>query len=170
MKGSAPLWVGHADREQAIDTLKEAFVRGRLTKEELDERAGRALVARNHVDLAALTDDIPPSLVGVRPGHPPVPARRRPLVRAAAASGICLIIMAAAMRLGQIVDPGATPTPYDSFGAPLFLIAMFSAFAAVGIFAFGVAAAVEQRRSRSEPPPPSGTGPENGYGCSRPVG
>jgi hypothetical protein len=33
-----------ADREQAIDTLKVAYVQGRLTKDELDERLGRALV------------------------------------------------------------------------------------------------------------------------------
>ena len=46
----APDGYGHmrtslADREQAIDTLKAAYVQGRLTKDELDERVGRALVA-----------------------------------------------------------------------------------------------------------------------------
>jgi hypothetical protein len=152
--GSDQLRVGHADREQAIETLQEAFAHGRLTRDELDERAGRALVARSRADLAALTGDLPPSLAGAGPARPPAAARRRPLIRATVQSGICLIIVGAAMRLHQIVDPGATPTPYQSFSAPLFLVAMFSAFAAVGIFAFGVAAAVEQRRSRREPPPP----------------
>ena len=36
------LRAGHADREQVIETLKTAFVDGRLTKPELDARAGQA--------------------------------------------------------------------------------------------------------------------------------
>ena len=60
----APDGYGHmraslADREQAIDTLKAAFVQGRLTKDELDERVGRALVPLTYAELAALTDDLP---------------------------------------------------------------------------------------------------------------
>jgi len=39
---------GHADREQVIETLKTAFVDGRLTRDELDVRAGRALAARTY--------------------------------------------------------------------------------------------------------------------------
>ena len=31
----------HADRDRVIDTLKAAFVQGRLTKDELDLRAGQ---------------------------------------------------------------------------------------------------------------------------------
>src|SRR6185437_10947030 len=48
-----------ADHEQAIGTLKAAFVQGRLTKDELDERAGRALVPLTYAELAALTGDLP---------------------------------------------------------------------------------------------------------------
>jgi DUF1707 SHOCT-like domain len=63
---------GHADREQAIDTLKTAFVHGQLTKDELDARAGQALAARTYAELAALTADIPPrSAAGRWPGRPP---------------------------------------------------------------------------------------------------
>jgi hypothetical protein len=66
--GRDRLRAGHADREQVVEALKEAFVRGRLSKEELDERAGEALSARTYADLAALTGDI-------TAGRPP-PARR----------------------------------------------------------------------------------------------
>ena len=59
--GRGRLRAGHADREQAIDTLKTAFVHGELTKDELDARAGQALAARTYADLAALTADIPPA-------------------------------------------------------------------------------------------------------------
>ena len=44
--GRGRLRAGHADREQAIDTLKTAFVSGQLTKDELDARAGQALAAQ----------------------------------------------------------------------------------------------------------------------------
>jgi len=43
--GRGRLRAGHADREQMIEALKDAFVQGRLTREELDVRgpgAGRA--------------------------------------------------------------------------------------------------------------------------------
>jgi hypothetical protein len=47
-----------ADREQVIGVLKVAFVNGRLTKDELDARAGHALTAPTRADLAALTTDL----------------------------------------------------------------------------------------------------------------
>ena len=48
-----------ADREQVVDALKAAFVQGRLTADELDERVGQALAARTYADLAAPTTDLP---------------------------------------------------------------------------------------------------------------
>jgi hypothetical protein len=61
-----------------IEALKSAFVDGRLTKDELAARTGRALKARTYADLAALTADLPagPAVAGsaaVEP-LPPVPA------------------------------------------------------------------------------------------------
>jgi hypothetical protein len=75
--GRGRLRAGHADREQAIDTLKTAFVFGQLTKDELDARAGQALAARTHADLAALTADIPPRPPAARPARPPGSAAGR---------------------------------------------------------------------------------------------
>jgi hypothetical protein len=69
------LRASHADREQAIDTVKAAFVRGRLTRGELDARLGRALAARTHADLAAVTAAIP---AGSDLAWPPKPARAQP--------------------------------------------------------------------------------------------
>src|SRR6202012_1570820 len=68
---------GHADREQVIEALKDAFVHGRLTRDELDARAGRALAAWTRAELAALTADIPLAPVAARAGParaPPPPA------------------------------------------------------------------------------------------------
>ena len=60
-----------ADREQAIDVLKTAFVQGRLSKDEFDLRVGQVLASRTYADLGALTDDIP----AVADGAPPLAGR-----------------------------------------------------------------------------------------------
>ena len=73
---------GHADREQVIETLKTAFVDGRLTRDELDVRAGRALAARTYADLAALTADILPA--PAKPAEPPPAGQTRRPPRPAA--------------------------------------------------------------------------------------
>jgi hypothetical protein len=69
------LRTSHADREQAVDVLKAAFVQGRLTKGEFDLRVGQVLASRTHADLDALTADIPD---GVTSAHPPDAPAREP--------------------------------------------------------------------------------------------
>ncbi len=78
------LRAGDADREHVIETLKVAFVQGRLTKDELDLRVGQTLASRTYAELATLTADIPAgSAVVLWPPKPaPVPARQaRPPVK-----------------------------------------------------------------------------------------
>jgi hypothetical protein len=71
--GRDRLRAGRADREQVIEALKDAFVQGRLTRDELGARAGQALSARTYAELAALTAGIPagPAAAGRWPGRPP---------------------------------------------------------------------------------------------------
>ena len=91
-----------ADREQVIEFLKTAFVQGRLTIDELDARAGQALVSRTYGELALLTVDIPsrpvralsrPPAAPVRePDADPVPeAARTPASVKAAVWAACVI-------------------------------------------------------------------------------
>jgi hypothetical protein len=61
------LRASHADREQVIDALKDAFVQDRLTKDEFDARVSHALASRTHADLAALTADLPAGPPAARP-------------------------------------------------------------------------------------------------------
>jgi hypothetical protein len=61
------LRASHADRDQAIDVLKAAFVQGRLTKGEFDLRVGRVFASRTYADLGALTADIPGRVAGAQP-------------------------------------------------------------------------------------------------------
>jgi Domain of unknown function (DUF1707) len=158
------LRASHADREQVIEVLKDAFVQGRLTRDELDARAGQALAARTCAELAAVAADIPATPASAGRARPPAPARRRPLARAAAWSGGCLVIAAAAMRAAFILDPGPPgPTPYHSWAKPFFFLAIAAVLTALGILVAGVAASVDQRRSRGQLPPrpePGGHAPE----------
>jgi len=167
--GRGQLRAGDADREQAIDTLKAAFVHGHLTKDELEVRAGQALAARTYADLAALTADIPPRppaarptlLPAARPARPPAPVRRRPLARAAAKSGSCLIIGAAAMWVWTLLVsgdgdyggvPGANP-PHESWAGLALLLAFVAVCTAIGIVGTAVVTSLEQRRSGGQLPP-----------------
>lgn len=82
-----------ADREQVIDTLKMAFVEGRLTRDQLTMRTGQALMSRTYGELAAVTDGVPARLMGVQPL--PVPAQgstRRLRTRNATAWAACAVV------------------------------------------------------------------------------
>jgi hypothetical protein len=62
-------------RERAVDTLKAAFVQGRLTMDEFDERIDQALDSHTYAELAMVTADLPAGLAG--PPPPRQPGRRR---------------------------------------------------------------------------------------------
>jgi len=93
--GRGHLRASDADREQVIDTLKTAFVQGRLTRDQLGARAGQALVSRTYAELAAVTDGIPPRLAGaVPPPARPAGRARKPVRKTVAACAACVIIPA----------------------------------------------------------------------------
>ena len=56
---SGSMRVSDADRDRAIAELSEHYQAGRLTAEEFEDRAGRALQARTTADLADLFTDLP---------------------------------------------------------------------------------------------------------------
>jgi hypothetical protein len=96
--GYRSLRASDADREQAIDAIKAAFVLGRLTKDELGMRAGQALAARTYADLAVSTADIPVRLIGTRPPPKPFLAHaRKPVNKKVVAWSACAIIVTPAL-------------------------------------------------------------------------
>ena len=69
--GRGRLRASHADREQAIEVLKTAFVQGQLDRDEFDLRVGRVLASLTYAGLATLTADIIPArLTRARPLGP----------------------------------------------------------------------------------------------------
>jgi hypothetical protein len=99
------LRTSHADREQAIDVLKAAFVQGRLTKDEFDRRVGQVFTSRTHADLDALIADIPDGVTGAQPSseHAREPGRVLGFKTAArvGAIGACPSMASAAVVLVQ---------------------------------------------------------------------
>jgi hypothetical protein len=79
--GRGHMRASHADREQVIETLKAAFVQGRLDRDEFDLRVSQTFASRTYAELATLIADIPARLTTARP---PVPAQvqgEQPLLR-----------------------------------------------------------------------------------------
>src|SRR5215472_15577683 len=134
--GGDRMRAGHADREQVIEMLKNAFVHGRLTRDELDARAGQALAARTYADLAALTADIPPAPAAppaARQARPSAPAHRWPLARAAAKSGGCLAFaFGAVLFAANVLDPNGLGNPYAPWSSLCALAALIAVVVAVG--------------------------------------
>jgi hypothetical protein len=54
-----PIRASDADREVVVDTLREAYMAGRLTHDEFDERMSAAYSSRTWGDLQQLTTDLP---------------------------------------------------------------------------------------------------------------
>lgn len=96
--GRGRLRASDSDRERAVDILKDAFVQGMLTKDELDIRAGQALTSRTYAELTAITHDIPRQLAGPQPL--PKPARapaQRPASKKAIAWATFAIVLPPAL-------------------------------------------------------------------------
>jgi len=66
-----------ADREQAIDALKAAFVQDRLARAEFEARVGQALASRTYAELAAATSGIPGRLTADQPAGMPARVREQ---------------------------------------------------------------------------------------------
>ena len=105
------------DREQVIDTLKAAFVHGRLSRDELDERVARALVPLTYAELAALTDDLP---AAPGPGALPVESGlAKAGVYVTVVAGLCLIAAISNGNWNPIAVLGAV-----LFFSPVWLLAL----------------------------------------------
>jgi hypothetical protein len=149
-RASGRLRASHADREHVIDTLKAAFVQGRLTKDEFDARVGLAFASRTHAELAPLTADIPAGLAPARPPRPPARPQPRPPGSKAVRWGGCAMIPPAMVA-------GLVLTGSGAFVA-FFLLATISYFMAVLIAGAEKLDSRHQGRSRRQlPPRPAGS-------------
>ena len=157
LAGRGHLRAAQADREQAITVLKTAYAQGRLTKDELEARAGQAFASRTYAELAALTADLPaasPAAAGSDAPWPRPSTPARTMAKAARRSGVCLLAAIALVEGAYLAD-----------NFLLIVAGFFALIAASGFFGYGILDAWEERRSHARMPPGPGQrhqGPEGG--------
>ena len=145
--GYAHLRASRADREQAIAALKVAFVQGRLTKDELDERVGRALVPLTYAELAALTSDLPDGLAAARRPHEDGQSMARLQSSAAKAGAFAGLVAGVAV----VAAVGNSTSPVHVLAALLLLSPVWLLALAGLLF---LHARLEKRAARRIPPGP----------------
>ncbi len=164
--GSGRLRAGDADRDRVTGLLQTAFMQGRLTREELDERTGQAFAARTYAELDVLTEDLPgiPRLDGPAgsavlsefgPACPPSPVRRWRLARASAISAGCVALAFVAAYSGNLIDnarQGPGPGPDHGWTRLLLVRAMTALITAFAVMGHAVAATLEERSARRQHP------------------
>ena len=165
-RGRGRLRASHADREQAIDVLKAAFVQGRLDKDEFNARVGQAFTSRTYAELGAVTADIPAGPVTAPPPLTPARAQARSPVRTSIKAGVCVIVA------GDLLGALRSGLPWPQTAALIVASLVFACIVA-GIVAVPVAAVVKlesrhRKRSGGQPPPRSGTG-TGGQASPRPA-
>jgi hypothetical protein len=158
------LRASHADREQVVDLLKAAFVRGRLTRDELDGRVGQALAARTYAELAVLTADLPAEPERAPTAAPaPAPARASTQNRSAnraVKSGVCAIGAVIVVLSGTVLALGQ---PAAAVLVVIFMTVLAAVATAFVSALIAVSLKVESRRQdrlrgRLPPGPVSGAG------------
>ncbi len=110
--GDSHLIASQAGREQVLGALKAAFVQGRLTKGEFDQRVGRALAT--YAELDALTADIPAWPVETQRSEAVRESHNRKVIQrgTAAGAGVSMAFTAALVMVaggGPVVGAVAVP-------------------------------------------------------------
>jgi len=126
-EGRGRLRASHADREHVIETLKAAFVQGRLTKDEFEARVGQVFASRTYAELAAVTADVPAGLVAAQPPEP-TPVQPPPVV-AESKTAARMIAAATAIPAALWAFVAFAPNRYAGHGSlSLLLLALSSVF------------------------------------------
>jgi hypothetical protein len=84
-EGQNRLRSAYADREQVIAALKDAFVQGRLAKDEFDLRVSKVLAT--YAELDALTADIPAVPTKAQPTEPRRESHNKKVIQRGTAAG-----------------------------------------------------------------------------------
>jgi uncharacterized protein DUF1707 len=152
--GRGRLRASDADREQVLGTLKTAFARGVLAKDEFDLRISQAFASRTYAELAAVTAGLPAEPA---PAQPPRPARARggqPVLRrpgrvmAAATAlyaGLQAFLFLSPWPVGSENDPASAKIALFLLGNPIYALVLLSCVACL-------IAGWRERRSSGRPP------------------
>jgi hypothetical protein len=147
--GRGHLRASHADREQVIDSLKTAFARGMLAKDEFDLRVGQTFAARTYAELAAVTADLSARLTA---DQPPQPARAPGETRVLRLGVVIMVVTAvyAAVWPLAFVMPRSGPDHEPQFG--LVVMATFPYFLFLLMFGAQMLSDRQDKRSGKQLP------------------
>ena len=147
------LRASHADRERVIEVLKTAFVQGRLTKDELEARAGQTFAARTYADLAALTADLPAGLTAARA---PCQSDQPPVTKA--------VLACAGAAIAPAMLLVAFATNSETMFKLFFLVAVL--YIAAWLVAGAQMLDTWYQNARRQPPPSDGRGTSTAWQAS----
>jgi hypothetical protein len=159
-EGRGRLRASHADREHVIETLKAAFVQGRLAKDEFDARVGQAFASRTYAQLAAVTEDLPAGLVAAQPLKPPLVQPPPPVVTDVKTAAR-MIATATAIPAALWAFVFLAPPRYTDNGGVALLVLWSTALWLIFLLLVGADVLVsrDQKRSGGQlPPPPDSSG------------
>jgi hypothetical protein len=166
--GRGRFLASRADREQVVETLKVAFVEGRLTKDGFDLRVGQTLGSRTYAELAAVTADIPGRLIGAQLPPERAQAQTRAARNTAVKSSVCTlgaIILAASASAAAVSGPGAALIMALFLTGIGVIVGVIVALLVAGI---RVIESQQRKRFSRQLPPGSSSGP-GGQASRRPA-
>jgi Domain of unknown function (DUF1707) len=151
VRGDSHLIASRADRGQVLDALKAAFVQGRLTKDEFDQRVGQALAT--YAELDALTADIPAGPIETQPSEAARESHNRKVIQrgTAAGTGVSMAFTAALVMVGggsPVVGAIAVPL------AGLFVAVLLAGL--LTLLSWVLEKGSSRQPSQGRPPGPSG--------------
>jgi len=159
--GCGRLRASHANREQVIGTLKAAFVRGMLAKDEFDLRVGQAFASRTYAELAAVTAGLPAEPAAAQPPRPARAQGEQPVPRPGRMMAVATALYAGAQAF-VFLSPWPAGTANDPSRARIALF-FLSNLTYLFVLLIGVVNMVElrlEKRSGGRPPrrPAPGSG------------
>ncbi len=151
--GRGYLRVSDAEREQVIDVLKAAFVRGMLAKDEFDLRVGQAFASRTYAGLAAVTADLPvgpaaaqpPGLARAEGGQPVLRPGRVMAAATALYAGVQAFVFLSPWPAGTQNDPASAKIALFLLSNPMYVLVLL-------ICAVCLIAGRREKRSGGRPP------------------
>jgi uncharacterized protein DUF1707 len=154
--GHGHLRASDSDRAHVIETLKAAYVDGRVTKDEFDVRVNQTFASRTYAELALVAADLPAGLLAAQQPPGPAPAPGNAPARAnVGPDNRAIIATAASAGLAFVTSVHAGP-----FTSPAVVLLLLggagSAFMSLFLLGKRIRGSQRDKRSGGQLPPQRG--------------
>lgn len=157
--GRGHLRVSDAEREQVIGTVKAAFVRGMVAKDEFDLRVSQAFASRTYAELAAVTACLPAEPAAAESPGPTRAQGGQQILRPGRVMAVATAFYAGVQAF-VFLSPWPAPSENDPARAKIALFLLSNPMYLVVLFICVVIliAGRRERRSGGRPAPSGGGG------------